>query len=135
MQQKTYLAKKGEVKRNWVVVDLADQVLGRVATRIANTLRGKTKVAYTPHEDTGDFVIALNAAKIRLTGKKLTDKKYYRHSGFKGGIKEETAGHLLQRKPEEVIRLAVRGMLPKNKMQKHLLKKFQSCASTAPSAL
>lgn len=123
--QKTTLAKEGEVKRNWVLVDLEGKTLGRAATRIADILRGKTKVIYTPHTDTGDFVIAVNAQKIKLTGDKLHKKIYYRHTGYIGGIKEVTAEKLLQRNPEGLIRKAVNGMLPKNRSQKHLMRKLK----------
>lgn len=122
--QKTTLAKKGEIQRNWVLIDLEGKVLGRVVTRIADILRGKNKPIFTPHEDTGDFVIAINASKIRLTGKKLTDKVYYRHSGFPGGIKAVTAGRLLSRNPARLIEKAVHGMLPKNKLSRHLIRKL-----------
>lgn len=123
--QKTYFAKKGEVPRNWVVVNLEDKVLGRAATLIADILRGKNKPVYTPHEDTGDFVVVINASKVRLTGNKLKKKVYYRHTGYIGGIKEITAENLLARNPAEMIRLAVHGMLPKNRSNKHLLRKLK----------
>ena len=123
--QKTTFAKKENASRNWVMIDLEGKVLGRAATVIANLLRGKTKPIYTPHADAGDFVIAINASKVRLTGKKLTDKIYYHHTGYRGGLKEFTAEKLLQRNPEEVIRRAVSGMLPKNKMKDHFLKKLK----------
>ncbi|MBI4374674.1 MAG: 50S ribosomal protein L13 [Deltaproteobacteria bacterium] len=122
--QKTTLAKKGEISRNWVVIDLKDKVLGRAATRIANILRGRTKPIYTPHEDTGDFVIAINASQIKLTGDKWKQKKYYHHSGHRGGIKEFTAEKLLARDPKRLIQRAVHGMLPKNKTNEHLMKKL-----------
>jgi len=122
--QKTTLAKKGEIPRGWVLVNLKDKVLGRAATQIANILRGKNKVIYTPHQDTGDFVVAINAADIKLTGKKSTDKIYYRHSGYVGGIKETSAGTLQEKKPGEILRKAVKGMLPKNRTQKLLMKKL-----------
>ena len=124
-QMKTQVAKKDEVKRDWLVVDAEGKVLGRVATAIANILRGKHKPTYTPSVDTGDFVIVLNAAKIELTGTKLDKKVYYSHSGFPGGIKSTTAGQLMAKKPEEVIRKAVKGMLPKNKLARHMLKKLK----------
>lgn len=123
--QNTTLAKKEEVSRSWVVVDLGGKVLGRVATRIADLLRGKTKPLYTPHTDTGDFVIAVNAGKLRLTGNKWQEKIYYRHSGYRGGIKEITAEKLLQKDPAALLRKAVHGMLPKNKSQKHLMRKLK----------
>ncbi len=123
--QKTTFVTKENAERNWVLVDLDGKILGRVASLIANILRGKNKALYTPHIDTGDFVVAINAEKIKLTGKKLTDKIYYSHSGYKGGLKEVPAGKMLQRKPIELIRRAVAGMLPKNKMRDHLLKKLK----------
>jgi large subunit ribosomal protein L13 len=122
---KTYTARKGEVPRNWYVVDAQGKILGRLASRIAMVLRGKTKPVFTPHMDTGDFVVVVNAGQVRLTGKKLDNKFYYRHSGYPGGIKSISARHLLQKKPEEVLRHAVRGMLPKNSLGRHLLKKLK----------
>ncbi len=122
---KTYMAKAGEVERRWYVVDAEGQVLGRMASRIAAVLRGKNKATFTPHVDTGDFVVVVNAAKVRLTGNKLDQKKYYRHSGYPGGIREESARHLLERKPEEVIRNAVWGMLPKGSLGRRTLKKLK----------
>jgi large subunit ribosomal protein L13 len=119
------MARTGEVPRNWYVVDAQDKVLGRLASRIAMVLRGKTKPVFTPHMDSGDFVVVVNAAQVRLTGRKLDNKFYYRHSGYPGGLKTTTARHLLQRKPEEVLRHAVRGMLPKNSLGRHLLKKLK----------
>lgn len=127
--QKTTLVKMEEVQRNWVLVDLSGKILGRAATRIADILRGKTKPTFTPHADTGDFVVAINAAKIRLTGNKLKEKVYYSHSGFRGGLKEITAGRLLLKKPEDLILKAVKGMLPKNRSQKHLLAKLKVYAA------
>lgn len=127
--QKSTLAKKETVERGWVLVDLTDKVLGRAATRIADILRGKTKTIYTPHVDTGDFVVAINAAKIRLTGKKLGDKVYYKHTGFRGGLKEITAEKLLLKDATQLIIKAVKGMLPKNRMQDHLLKKLKVYAA------
>ena len=128
--QKTTLAKKEEVTRNWVLVDLNEKVLGRAATRIADILRGKTKAIYTPHTDTGDFVVAINAGKIRLTGNKLKEKIYYRHTGYIGGLKETSAERLLEKDPASVIRKAVHGMLPKNRSARHLLKKLKIYPST-----
>jgi large subunit ribosomal protein L13 len=119
------MARTGEVPRQWYVVDAQDKVLGRLASRIAMVLRGKTKPVFTPHMDTGDFVVVVNAAQVRLTGKKLADKFYYRHSGYPGGLKAISARHLLQKRPEEVLRHAVRGMLPKNSLGRHLLKKLK----------
>ena len=113
---KTYSAKPGEIQRDWYVVDAEGQTLGRLATRIADTLRGKTKPQYTPHVDTGDFVIVVNAEKIHVTGQKLDQKRYYRHSGYPGGIRSRTLREQLERRPTEVIRKAVKGMLPRNKL-------------------
>jgi len=121
----TQAAKKIEVQKDWFVVDLEDQVLGRAAAKIAHVLRGKHKAIYTPHVDTGDFVIVLNADKVRLTGNKLADKKYYRHTGYPGGIREITAGKLLEKRPEDVIKKAVKGMLPKNKLGRQMFKKLK----------
>ncbi len=122
---KTFVAKKEEVNRDWYLVDAENQVLGRIATTIANVLRGKNKPTYTPSVDTGDFVIVLNAEKIALTGNKLADKTYYSHSGYPGGIKSITAGKLLEKKPEDLIRIAVKGMPPKNKLARHMLSKLK----------
>ena len=113
---KTYTAKPGEVTREWYLVDADGQTLGRLATQIADALRGKRKPQYTPHVDTGDFVVVVNAEKIMVTGNKLDQKKYYRHSGYPGGLKERTLREQLERRPTEVIRKAVKGMLPKNKL-------------------
>lgn len=123
--QKTYSAKPGEVEQKWWVVDLEGQVLGRAATRIATILRGKHKPQFTSHVDTGDFVIAVNAGKIRLTGAKLTQKLYRRHSGYIGKLKEISAGEMLQKHPERVLRAAVRGMLPKNTLGREQLTKLK----------
>ena len=122
---KTYVAKTEEVNRDWYLVDAENQVLGRIATTIANVLRGKNKPTFTPSVDTGDFVIVVNAEKIALTGNKLADKTYYSHSGYPGGIKSITAGKLLEKKPEDLIRIAVKGMLPKNKLARHMLSKLK----------
>jgi len=122
---KTQVAKKEEVTREWYLVDGENLVLGRIATRIANVLRGKNKPIFTPSVDTGDFVIVVNADKIALTGNKLSDKMYYSHSGYPGGIKSISAGKLLEKKPEELIRKAVKGMLPKNKLARHMLNKLK----------
>ena len=111
---KTYYAKPNEVAREWLLIDAQDQVLGRVASKAAHILRGKHKPTYTPHVDTGDFVVIINADKIRVTGKKLTDKEYYRHSGYPGGLKCETFEEAMEKHPERVIEHAVKGMLPKN---------------------
>jgi large subunit ribosomal protein L13 len=127
---KSYMARKGEVPRQWYVVDAQGKVLGRLACRIAMVLRGKTKPIFTPHMDAGDFVVVVNAAQVQLTGKKLDQKIYYRHSGYMGGLKEITARHLLKKKPEEVLRHAVRGMLPKNSLGRQLLKKLKVYAGS-----
>jgi large subunit ribosomal protein L13 len=121
----TSVAKKDEVQKDWYVVDLEDKVLGRAATEIARVLRGKHKAIYTPSVDTGDFVIVLNAEKVRLTGNKLSQKKYYRHSGYTGSLKTVTAGKLLEKAPEELIRKAVKGMLPKNKLGRQMYRKLK----------
>jgi len=122
---KTYQVKKEEIIRDWVLVDARDKILGRLASEIAHRLRGKHKTIYAPYMDTGDFVIVVNAGKISLTGKKLTDKIYYHHSGYPGGLKAMTAGKMLKEKPEEVLRTAVRGMLPKNTLGRAMLKKLK----------
>ncbi len=122
---KTSYAKKEDVARDWYVVDAQDKILGRLASEIATRLRGKHKPLYAPFMDAGDFVIVVNAEKISLTGKKLTDKVYYHHSGYPGGLKAVTAGKLLQEKPEELLRTAVKGMLPKNTLGRAMLKKLK----------
>ena len=121
----TYTAKPGEIQREWYLVDAEGKTLGRLATEIADALRGKGKPVYTPHVDTGDFVIVVNAEKIRVTGDKLAQKVYYRHSGYPGGIKSRTLGEQLQRRPEEVIRKAVKGMLPRNRLARQQLTKLK----------
>ena len=123
--QKTYSAKPGEVERRWYVVDLEGQVLGRAASRIAMVLRGKHKPQFTPHVDTGDFVVVVNASKVKLTGRKLDKKRYYRHSGYIGNLKSRTARQMLAHNPEELVRLAVRGMMPKNSLARKQLKKLK----------
>ena len=124
-QQKTYLAKPEEVEKKWYVVDASGKTLGRLATKIATILMGKHKPIYTPHVDTGDYVIVVNAEKIKLTGKKWDQKKYYRHSGYPGGLKVVTARQLLQKHPEKLIFLAVKRMLPKNKLGRKMLRKLK----------
>ncbi|HCW93087.1 MAG TPA: 50S ribosomal protein L13 [Flexistipes sinusarabici] len=121
---KTTWAKKDE-NRNWYTVDVEGKTLGRVSTQIARILIGKHKPEYTPFIDTGDFVVVINAAKIRVTGKKLSDKKYYRHSGYLGGLKEKNLEQMLDDKPEDVIKLAVKRMLPKNRLGRQMLKKLK----------
>ncbi|MDT8434354.1 MAG: 50S ribosomal protein L13 [Anaerosomatales bacterium] len=122
---KTYHAKPGEVEREWLVVDATDMVLGRLASQVAQILKGKHKPQYTPHVDTGDFVIVLNASKIRLTGNKMATKTNYRYSGFPGGLKEVSIATMLEKRPERVIELAVRGMLPKNTLGRAMGKKLK----------
>ena len=121
----TYMAKPNEVDRQWYVVDAAGKTLGRLATGIAEVLRGKRKVIYTPHVDTGDYVIVINAEKINLTGNKWEQKKYYRHSGYPGGLKETTYEKLVQKKPELIIEKAVSGMIPHNKLGRQMIKKLK----------
>jgi large subunit ribosomal protein L13 len=125
MLMKTRFAKKNEIERKWYVVDAKDQVLGRLATRIATYLRGKHKPVFTPNSDTGDFIIVVNADKVKLTGKKLEDKHYYWHTGYPGGIKSETAKDRLKRKPELIVQKAVQGMLPKNRLGRAMFKKLK----------
>jgi large subunit ribosomal protein L13 len=120
---KTFVATPANRQRDWYVVDAEGQTLGRLATQIADALRGKRKPEYTPHCDVGDFVVVINADKVAVTGDKLKQKTYYRHSGFPGGMKSRTLAEMLDRKPEDVIRLAVKGMLTRNKLgRKQLLK-------------
>ena len=126
----TQSTKPSEVDRKWFVVDLNEAVLGRAATRIASVLRGKHKPTFTPHVDTGDFVIAVNAERVRLTGRKLEAKKYYRHSGHMGGLKEVSAERLLETYPERVIEAAVRGMLPRGPLGRKMLKKLKVYSGT-----
>jgi large subunit ribosomal protein L13 len=125
MTAKTWNAKPGEVQRRWYLVDAEGRTLGRLATRIADTLRGKDKPQYTPHVDTGDFVVVVNAEKIQVTGKKLDEKMYYRHSGYPGGLRERTLREQLERRPTEVLRLAVKGMLPRNRLSRAQLTKLK----------
>lgn len=122
---KTYVAKPSNIERNWLIVDAKDQRLGRLATRIADNLRGKTKPVYTPHIDTGDFVVVINASRIAVTGRKMDNKIYYRHTGYPGGLKQRTLAEMMKKKPEEVIRLAVKGMLPKNRLGRAQLRKLK----------
>jgi large subunit ribosomal protein L13 len=122
---KTYQAKKEDIEHKWYLVNAEGKVLGRLSTELAKILKGKNKPTYTPHVDTGDFVIVVNAGKITLTGKKMKDKIYYHHTGYPGGIKEMSAEKLLARKPTEMIRMAVRGMLPKNSLGRQMLRKLK----------
>ena len=121
----TPVAKNEDLQKDWYVVDLEDKVLGRMATEIAKVLRGKHKAIYTPSVDTGDFVIVLNAEKVRLTGNKLSQKMYHRHSGYTGGLTSISAGKMLEKTPEELIKKAVKGMLPKNKLGRQMFKKLK----------
>jgi len=122
---KTYSAKASDVQRSWFLVDAEGKILGRLACEVARRLRGKHKAIYTPHVDTGDFIVVVNADKIVLTGKKTTDKIYYHHSGYPGGIKSKTAGKMRQDKPERLIHIAVKGMLPKNSLGRKMLRKLK----------
>ena len=122
---KTWNAKPHEVERRWYVVDAEGETLGRLATRIADTLRGKSKPGYTPHVDTGDFVVVVNADKVSVTGKKLQQKQYYRHSGYPGGLRSRTLAEELERRPTEVLRKAVRGMLPRNRLARTQISKLK----------
>jgi large subunit ribosomal protein L13 len=128
---KTVSAKKEEIQHEWYLVDATDKILGRLATQIANVLRGKNKPIFTPHVDTGDFIIVTNAEKVKLTGKKLENKRYYRHSGYPGGFRVRTAQEVLKKKPEDLIMLAVKGMLPKNRLGSKLLTKLKVYAGKA----
>ena len=122
---KTYVANPDDRERNWLLVDAEGQTLGRLATQIADALRGKRKPTYTPHVDTGDFVVVVNAEKISVTGQKRQEKMYYRHSGYPGGLKSRTLNDMLERRPEEVIRLAVKGMLPRNRLARKQITKLK----------
>ncbi len=122
---RTYFPKPDEISRDWVVVDASNQILGRLATEVARVLRGKHKPEYTPFLDTGDFVVVVNAERVAVTGRKMEDKLYYRHSGYPGGLKVETLRERLDKYPERAIRAAVWGMLPKNRLGRKLLKKLK----------
>ncbi len=122
---KTYSAKPAEVRRDWYLVDAQGKTLGRLATELARRLRGKHKAIYTPHVDTGDYIIVVNAEKIRVTGRKLKDKIYHRHTGYIGNLKSEPLEKLLKRAPEKVIQLAVKGMLPRTSLGRSMLKKLK----------
>ena len=124
MKKYTYSAKRSDNKENWCIIDAKDKILGRLASQVAYRIRGKNNPLFSPHVDTGDWVIIINADKIRMTGNKLDQKKYYRHSGYIGGLTTETAKELLAKKPEEVIKKAVRGMLPKNRLGRKLGRKL-----------
>lgn len=127
---KSYMAKPQDIEHKWYVVDAADQPLGRIASEVAKILRGKHKPTFTPHMDTGDFVIILNAEKVKLTGKKWQNKKYYRHSGYPGGLKEITYDKLRDKSPEMILQLAIKGMLPKNTLGRAQIKKLKIYAGT-----
>jgi large subunit ribosomal protein L13 len=130
MTIKTYTLRESEIERRWYVVDATDQTLGRLASRVAHVLEGKHKPSYTPNLDSGDHVIVLNASRIAVTRDKLESKVYVRHSGYPAGLKQETLGHLLQRRPEEVIRRAVKGMLPRNRLGAQQLRKLKIYAGS-----
>ncbi len=127
---KSYMAAPQSLEKEWFVVDAQGATLGRLATRIASVLRGKHKPTFTPHADAGDFVVVVNAGKVRLTGRKLDQKMYYWYSGYPGGIKGRTARQMLDRKPEEVLRRAVKGMLPKNNLGRKLISKLKIYAAS-----
>jgi large subunit ribosomal protein L13 len=122
---KTFVATPANRERNWLVVDASGKTLGRLATQIADALRGKTKPEYTPHCDVGDFVIVVNAEKVAVTGKKREDKRYYRHSGYPGGLRSRTFEEMQARRPEEIIRLAVKGMVPRSRLGRQQLRKLK----------
>ncbi|MGE4535440.1 MAG: 50S ribosomal protein L13 [Desulfovibrio sp.] len=128
---KTFSPTPKDINRNWFVVDASDKILGRLASAVAVRLRGKHKAEFAPHMDTGDFIVVVNAAKVKTTGRKLDKKMYYRHSGWIGGLKETSLRDMLDKKPEEVIRKAVRGMLPKNRLGRAMLKKLKVYAGEA----
>jgi large subunit ribosomal protein L13 len=128
---KTWNAKAEDVERRWYVVDAEGQTLGRLATRIADALRGKGKPTFTPHVDSGDFVVVVNADKIAVTGKKLDEKRYYRHSGYPGGLRSRTLREQLERRPTEVVRTAVKGMLPRNRLARRQITKLKVYAGPA----
>lgn len=127
---KTYIPKLAEIERKWHLVDAEGKILGRLASRIAQILSGKDKPIYTPHLDVGDFVVVINAEKVKVTGGKEEKKIYYRHTGYPGGLKERTYEELLSKKPQDIIRKAVRGMLPKNKLGRQMFKKLKVYAGS-----
>ena len=128
---KTYQAKKEGIERGWFVVNAEGKILGRLASQVAHVLRGKHKPTFTPHVDTGDFVVVVNARKVTLTGKKLKDKKYYHHTGYPGGIREVRAEKVLALKPTEMIRTAVKGMLPKTSLGRQMIRKLKIYAGSS----
>ena len=127
---KTFVAKEHEIEKKWFLVDAEDRILGRLATQIATRLRGKHKPIFTPHADTGDFIVVINADKVAMTGTKWDNKYYYRHSGYIGGLKQISARKLMEKKPEEIIRMAVKRMLPKNSLGRRQLKKLKIYAGS-----
>ena len=127
---KTFSAKSHEVRREWFLIDANEKILGRVAVEIARRLRGKHKPEYTPHVDTGDYIVVVNAGQLRVTGNKAKDKTYYRHTGYPGGLRERTLEEMLERRPEEVIRQAVRGMLPRNRLARQQITKLKVYAGS-----
>ena len=127
---KTFSPKPEDITREWFIVDAEDQILGRLANQIAHRLRGKHKPEFAPHVDNGDFIVVVNCEKIKVTGKKMADKMYYRHTGFPGGLKEANLETMLEKKPEDVIRKAVQGNLPKNRLGRALLKKLKIYTGT-----
>lgn len=127
---KTYVAKEQEINKKWYLVDARDKVVGRLASQIAHRLRGKHKPIFTPHADTGDFIVVINADKVTFTGRKWDNKVYYRHSGYIGGLKQRRAKELLEKKPEDILRFAVKGMLPKNSLGRRQLKKLKIYAGS-----
>ena len=131
---KTFVAKPSTIKRDWFVIDATDLTLGRVATEIASRLRGKHKPEYTPFMDTGDYIIVINASKIKVTGNKAQDKMYYHHTGYPGGIKAESFDKLIVRKPEQVLETAVRGMLPKGPLGRAMFRKLKVYAGETPQS-
>ncbi len=124
MMKNSYMQKKEEVVRNWYVIDAEGISLGRLAAKVANVLRGKHKPTYTPHVDCGDFVVVVNASKVNLTGNKMTDKIYYDHSGYTGGLRERTAKEMIENYPVEMVERAVKGMLPKTRLGRQMYKKL-----------
>lgn len=129
----TFSMKLKDIKRDWYLVDASDKILGRLSTKIASMLKGKHKPEYEPHMDVGDYIVVINAEKIRVTGNKATDKKYYHHTGYPGGIKETTFNKLLEKKPERILELAVKGMLPKGPLGRRMLRKLKVYAGTEHS--
>ena len=127
---KTFSAKAEDIERNWYIVDATDKTLGRMASEIATILRGKHKPIFTPHVDTGDYVIVINAEKLHVTGRRMDEKRYYRHSGYPGGLRSRTLRQMLAQYPDRVVREAVRRMLPKNNLGRHMLKKLKVYAGS-----